>query len=326
MSRKEGEMMFSENALRDRQLKKKLPSFIWAAARLILLIGISYTVLYPILAKLSLVFMDAADLSDYSVKWIPRHFTLSNVKVAFEILDYWKSLSKTIGICLLISALQVTVCTLSAYGFARFRSKGRKILFGVVLATLLIPPQTYIVTLYTQFQHFDILGIISLINGRGGINLLDTLWTFILLSATGMGIRSGLYIYVEKQTFSALPKELEEAAKVDGAGMFRTFYSVMLPNAVPTIVMCFILSFVWQWNDTFYTTYFNATLGTLSMKIKSMSSIVSEYLGGWGLRGTANAQLLISVGVFLCVIPLILLFIFCQRFFVQGVERSGLVG
>lgn len=318
-------MNISKISLSDRQFKKRILSFIWATARLILLIGISYTILYPILAKLSLVFMDAVDLSDYSVKWIPRHFTFSNIKIAVEILEYGKSLLKTIGICFLISVLQVTVCTLSAYGFARYKTRGRRILFGVVLATLLIPPQTYIVTLYTQFQHFDIFGIISLINGSG-INLLDTLWTFILLSATGMGIRSGLYIYVEKQTFSALPKELEEAAKVDGAGMFKTFYSVMLPNAVPTIIMCFILSFVWQWNDTFYTTYFNATLGTLSMKIQSMSSLVSEYLGGWGLRGTANAQLLISVGVFLCVLPLIILFVFCQRFFVQGVERSGLVG
>lgn len=311
--------------LNEPMLKKKAVPFLWSAVRLVLLIGISYTILYPLFAKMALMFMDAKDLSDFSVKWIPRHFTLANLKITVTILDYWQALAKSIGISFLIALLQVTVCTLSAYGFSRYHTAGKKLLFGVVIATLLIPPQTYIVTLYTQLQHFDIFGLVKLFNGSG-INLLDSVWSFIILAATGMGIRSGLYIYVEKQTFSALPKELEEAAKVDGAGMFKTFTSIMLPNAIPTIVMCFILSFVWQWNDTFYTTYFAPKLGTLSMKIGRMHSLVSNYLGGWELRVSSESQMLASVGVFLCVLPLIILFIFGQRYFVQGVERSGLVG
>lgn len=305
--------------------RARVASFVWAIARLILLIGISYTILYPLLAKLSLVFMDAGDLRDFSVKWVPRHFTLSNVKAAVKIIDYQNSFFFSVGFCLLVALLQTAVCTLTAYGFARYKSRLRRLLFGLVLATLLIPPHTYMVTLYTQFQYFDFLGLFRLFHGAP-VNLLNTPWTFFLLAITGMGIRSGLYIYVERQTFAALPRELEEAAKVDGAGMLRTFGSVMLPNAIPTVVMCFILSFVWQWNDTFYTTYLYPAANTLSMKIGNMTFLVSQYIGGWGLRGTADAQLLISVGVFLCVLPLIVLFAFCQRFFVQGVERSGLVG
>lgn len=307
------------------KIKKNAPRLLWSIFRLILLIGISYTVVYPIMTKLSLIFMKAEDIADFSVKWIPRHFTLDNMSTAIGILDYWPTLLKTMLLCTVISVLQIFVCTISAYGLARYKSIGRKILFILVLATLLIPPQTYIVTLYTQFQHFDFFGIIKLINGEG-INLLDTVWSFIALAATGMGIRSGLYIYIEKQTFAALPVEIEEAAKVDGAGMFRTFYAIMLPNIIPTVVMCFILSFVWQWNDTFYTSYFAPNLGTLSMKVNNMSLLVSSYFGDWATRTTAQAQLLISVGIFLCVIPIIILFILCQKFFVQGVERSGLVG
>ena len=308
-----------------KRINKYAPKLDWSIFRLMLLIGISYTIVYPILTKLSLVFMKAGDIADFSVKWIPRHFTLENVATAVGILDYWPTLLKTILLCTLISVLQIFVCTISAYGLARFKSFGRKIIFVLVLATLLIPPQTYIVTLYTQLQHFDVFGIVRLINGEG-INLLDTVWTFIILAATGMGIRSGLYIYIEKQTFAALPVEIEEAAKVDGAGMFRTFYAIMLPNVMPTVIMCFILSFVWQWNDTFYTSYFAPNAGTLSMKVSNMSLLVSNYFGDWATRTTAQAQLLISVGIFLCVIPLIILFVFCQKFFVQGIERSGLVG
>lgn len=300
-------------------------TFLWSVFRLILLIGISYTILYPILAKFSLVFMKSEDLTDFSVQWIPKHFTFSNVKIASEILDYPACLAKTLGICILVCSLQVFVCTISAYGLSRFKSKLRTIIFILVLGTLLIPPQTYIVSLYTQFQHFDIFGLFKLFSGKD-VNILDTLWTFVVLAITGMGIRSGLYIYVLKQNFSSLPIELDEAAKVDGAGMFRTFFSVMLPNTIPTIVMCFILSFVWQWNDTFYTSYFASELGTLSMKVTEMGFLVGEYFGNWASRTSQQGQLLISVGIFLCAVPLILIFVFCQRFFVQGVERSGLVG
>lgn len=306
-------------------LKKKSMPVLWLIVRLMLLIGISYTILYPLMAKIVLVFMDSVDLADYTVKWLPRHFSLENLKIAVELLDYWPTLVKTIGYCLLISILQVMVTTLSAYSFARYKSKFRTVLFILVLATLLIPPHTYMVTLYTQFRYFDIFGIISLFNGEG-INILDTIWVFVSLSVTGMGIRCGLYIYVERQTFAALPYELEEAAKVDGAGMFRTFFSVMLPNAIPSVVLCFILSFVWQWNDTFYIGQFASNLGMLSQKATNIRYIVSQYLGGWGTQNTTDGQQMMAVGIFLCVIPVVIMFVLCQRAFVQGVERSGLVG
>lgn len=304
--------------------KRGIPLFI-SIARLLLLIGISYTILIPLFSKLALVFMSSADLTDFSVKWVPKHFTLQNIKIVFNLMDYIPTLLKTIAFCGSMALIQVAICTLSAYGFARYKSRFKGILFGVVLATLLVPPQTYIVTLYTQFQYFDILGIIRLINGKG-INVINTIWTFILLNITGVGIRSGLYIYVEKQTFGGLPIEIEEAAKVDGAGMFRTFWSVMLPNAVPTIVMCFILSFVWHWNDLLYTEYFYSKVNTLAVKFSGFSFVVSDYIGGWAMRGSTGSQHLMSVGGLFTVLPLIILFIFSQRFFVQGVERSGLVG
>jgi len=306
-------------------LKKRTAPFAWSIIRLLLLIGISYTILYPLLTKLVLVFMDPADLSDYTVKWIPRHFSLDNLRLSLELLDYWGTLLKTMVYCIGISLLQITVTTLAAYSFARYKGIGRKILFALVLGTLVIPPHTYLVTLYTQFKDFDIFGIVSLINGSP-VNLLDTAWVFIALAATGMGIRCGLYIYVERQTFAALPYELEEAAKVDGAGMFRTFFSVMLPNAIPSVVLCFILSFVWQWNDTFYVEQFANNLEVMSQKSIGIRFLVSEHLGEYGLHQTTDGQQMMAVGLFLCVIPVVIVFVLCQKAFVQGVERSGLVG
>ena len=104
---------------------KKLTPLLFSLVRLVLLIGLSYTILFPVLTKLSLVFMEQADLLDYSVKWIPKHYTLENIKVAAQLLDYGKSLLKSRSFCALISILQVSVCTLAAYGFARFKGKIR---------------------------------------------------------------------------------------------------------------------------------------------------------------------------------------------------------
>ena len=308
-----------------RIIKRQGPSKLWAIVRILFLLGVSYVVLYPLLTKISLIFMDFGDLSDYTITWIPKHFTFSNVTTVITIMDYWKVLFRTIGICTLISLIQVFVTTISAYGLARYKSKLRSFIFGLVIATLVIPPQTYIITLYTQFKNFDPFGLVSrFTNSSNGV--LDTILVFVLLAATGMGIRSGLYIYIERQTFRALPKELEEAAKVDGAGLFSTFWRIMLPNARPTVVLCFMLSFIWQWNDTFYTTLFYPELQTLAMKIGELKLDISEYLGGWSQVGGSRALQLVSIGAFLCVIPLVLLFVLCQRFFIQGVERSGLVG
>lgn len=305
--------------------RKKLVSSLWSIFRLILLIGITYVILSPLLSKLSLLFMDSKDLGDLTVKWVPRNFTFENIKTVSYVLDYGKCISKSILICGLISLLQVASCTMAAYSLARFRFWGRDILFALVIGTLVIPPQTYVVTLYTQFQRFDIFGVFKLIFGQS-LNVLDSPWPFILLAATGTGIRAGLYIFVTRQIFRGMPKELEEAAKVDGAGVFSTFVRIMLPNVIPTVVLCFILSFVWQWNDTFYASLYAPRLGLIAQKTSQLGVLITSYLGSWDLISDAYTNLLMSVGYMLGMLPLLILFIFGQRFFIQGIERTGLVG
>lgn len=308
-------------------LKRKTPRFLWSIVRFVLLLGISYVILYPLLVKFSLVFMDQIDLKDVTVKWIPRHFTVDNIVKVVQITDYFTVLLKTVGFCALIAFIQVGVCTLAGCGFARFKFKGRGILFILVIGTLVVPPQTYIVPLYRQFMNFDFFWLVSLFNGGNGINTINSAWPFILLAATGMGIRSGLYIYILRQAFRGLPKELEEAASVDGAGGFRTFFQVLLPNVIPTVLVAFILSFVWQWNDTFYTSLFAPSLGTMSLVVSGLRVNISTYLGGWNQTiGNMYTSMLINTGTLLSMIPVIILFVVCQKFFVQGVERSGLVG
>ena len=164
----------SEIKINPVTLKRKTPQVLWTIARFVLLLGISYVILYPLLVKFSLVFMDQIDLKDITVKWVPRHFTFKNVETVLAVTDYWEVLLRTIGFCALTAFLQVATCTLAGCGFARYKFKGRNLIFLLVIGTLVVPPQTYIVPLYRQFMNFDFFWIVSLFNGGKGINTVDT--------------------------------------------------------------------------------------------------------------------------------------------------------
>lgn len=315
------------DSLQQIKFRRKASGAAWSIIRLLILLGVSYVILYPLFSKIVLLFMDKADLIDPTVKWVPRHVTLENIDILIKIIDYFPNLLRSLAVSLIMAILQVISCTLTAYGFSRFRFHGRNILFGLVIATLLVPPQVYIVPLYTQFKDFDIFNIFKTIFPDYSGVILDTLWPFVVLSATGMGIRAGLSIYVLRQSLLALPRELDEAAKVDGAGAFRTFLQVIIPNASSTILLIFLLSFIWQWNDTTYIGFFAPAFDTMAQILSNLSTTVVVFFGDAMYKGsTEYINMLSSGGLLLGTIPIILVFIFCQKGFVQGIERSGLVG
>ena len=301
-----------KNKINVSAIKRKTPMAAWSIARFVLLLGFSYVILYPLLVKLSLVFMAEIDLRDVTVKWVPRHFTFENIALTVKITDYFEILGNTLLFCGIVAILQIAVCVLSSYALARFDFKGRNFVFLLVLATLIVPPQTYIIPLYQQFKD---------------LGVLNTIWPFILMAVTGMAMRSGLYIYVLRQAFRGMPKELEEAANVDGAGPFKTFIQIMCPNIVPTMALCLILSFVWQWNDSFYLSLFSPQLKLMSSLLSGIRTTIANFFGGWNAAaGNLYTSSLVNTTTLLSFLPVIIIFIICQKSFVQGVERSGLVG
>ncbi|MFD0714245.1 carbohydrate ABC transporter permease [Paenibacillus sp. GCM10027626] len=301
---------------------EKLKHGLWGVVRTVLIFGISFIILYPILMKLSLAFRDKADLFDSSIVWIPRHFTLANIKLVAGYLDYFTAISNTFVLSAGTAFLQLIACALAGYSFAKLRFKGSGILFAVVIFTIVIPPQTIMAPTYLHFRFFDIFGLYGLLTGNNGVNLLESYWPFYISSALAMGMKNGLYIFIFRQFFRGLPKELEEAAYVDGAGVLRTFTSVMLPNAVPAVVTVLLFSFVWQWNDNYFVNLYMANSTTLSGKLLVLPSHVRpEYVGG-----IAYSSLLINTGTLLAIAPIFILYLFVQRYFVESVERTGLVG
>ena len=309
----------------------KLWDITYRFCRAVLLFGLCFLILQPLLDKISVSFMEQQDLYDSTVISIPRHFTLGNYVLTEELLTFWNSLFQTLGIVLVSSALQVAACTLAGYGFARYKFPLKKFWFMCVILIIIIPPQTIMSSLYLNFRFFDIFGLIRLISGSP-VNLLDSVAGFWLLSATGMGLKSGLYIFMLRQYFRGMPKELEEAAWVDGCGRFKTFIRIMLPDAAPMLTSCFLFSFVWQWTDSFYATLFLSNYNMLSINLGGLA----ERLGlWWGAMHSATSitftvapvgytQAIIATGMLMCLAPLILLYLVAQKAFVESLSQTGI--
>lgn len=307
-------------------LRKTISAKFYKLVRAILLFGLCFLILQPLLNKISLSFMKERDLYDPTIIVVPRNFTLGNYKLVAYLIDFWKVLGHSLGISTLSSVLQVACCTMAGYGFARFKFPLKKLWFACVILVILVPPQTITSSLYLNFRFFDIFGIIKAITGNT-INLQSSIIPYILLCATGMGLKSGLYIFLIRQYFRGIPKELEEAAYVDGCGNLQTFLRIMLPDATPILTSCFLFAFVWQWTDSFYARMFLGKLTLLSNKLPAITSLLTEWivsLNGSGKASVAYGLMMISTGVIMSIIPLLIIYIVAQKGFVESLSQTGL--
>lgn len=291
----------------------------WAVVRALLVAGLCYVILYPIFFKISFSFKQLDDIYDPTVLWIPKHLSLESFRIAATSLDYGRTFLHSLSISAASAMLQVFSCALAAFGFARLKFKGSGLLFACVIFTIIVPPQTIMIPSYIHYRYFDILGIMGLFTRERGVSLLDSYWPFLLQSSTGMGIKSGLFIYILRQFFRSIPKELEEAAYMDGAGILGTFFRTMLPNAVPSIVTVFLFSFVWQWNDSYFVSLYLTRLKVLATQLPTMWASIQ-------IDDPLYAYLVKNAGDLLFIAPILILYLFVQRYFVESVERSGLVG
>jgi len=313
--------------------KKKAFEIAFKICRAILLFGMCFLIIQPLLDKLSVSFMEQQDLYDSTVISIPRNFTLGNYKLVTEIIDFWRAIGWTLLIVIVSSALQVAACTLAGYGFARYNFPLKNLWFFCVMLIIVVPPHTIMASLYLNFHFFDIFGIFKLFNNGEPVNLLSNVTGFWLLSATGMGLKSGLYIFMLRQYFRGMPKELEEAAWVDGCGKFKTFIRIMVPDATPMLTSCFLFSFVWQWTDSFYTSLFLNNYRMLSSGLGSIAERFSQWwavtnaVSGAAVASTAPmgyTQAIIATGMLMSLAPLILLYLVAQKAFVESLSQTGI--
>ena len=307
-------------------LKRRFKEVSISVIRALLMFGLCFMIISPMISRLSMSLMEEKDLYDSTIVLLPRNVTLENFGIVARSCQLPTSMLNTLWISIVTSICQIVSCTLVAYGFARFELPMKKFWFACVIALIIIPPQTIQSALYRTFTRFDLFGIITAITGST-INIRASIWPYIMMCLTCMGLKNGLYIYMLRQYFKSVPESLEEAAYVDGCSTLHTFLKIMLPDAMPTIASCFLFSFVWQWTALFYTRNFLTGYTVYSRELSAMVSKMGKYFSQSATE-TVTVPLgrqmqLIGIGVFVCCVPLIILYCFTQKTFVQSLVMTG---
>ncbi|MBP5662079.1 MAG: carbohydrate ABC transporter permease [Clostridia bacterium] len=309
-------------------LGKYAVKFLWGIFRSVLLIGICYLVIYPMLIALITSFMTSADVYDPTVILIPRTINVDSYVAMWKFADIPTLYLNSFLSSAIFALMQMCSCMLVAYGLARFKFKGNNIMFLLCIFTLMVPIQMLTTSMYFRYQAFNPLYMFTFGEPLYRVPNIDLTrgWTAIgLLSATATMYRNGLFVFLLRQYFVNQPKELEEAAYIDGAGPFRTFAQIMLPSALPMLVTVFLFAFVWQYNDRYYIGFLNPSAKVMATQIIGMGSkYVVSVLNITG-DGVLNS-LYQSACTVMHIAPVVILYCFCQRFFVQSIERSGMVG
>jgi multiple sugar transport system permease protein len=296
------------NLLRTLLDGQRLKRAFYQLVTFVLLLDVAFIFLLPLLRLASTAMMSPTDQHDPTVVWLPHEIHIENFVRAIAALDYWQALRNTMLVALAAAALQTISAAVVGYGFARLKFPGRDALFGLVLFSLIVPPQTIIIQLFVLY---------------GKLDWLDGYLPFLVPSAMGMGLRGALFIFIFRQFFKGMPYELEDAAYIDGASPLRVFLSIMLPLAQPAILVVFLFSFVWHWNDNFEPSIYltNPDKFFLPQHLNNLEAMMRAL--HMLLTGNTGAIMAASLLTFL---PLLVIYLFARRYFVESIERTGLVG
>ena len=259
-----------------------------------ILILCSITMLVPFLWMISCSLKDIDELFMAPPVWIPKHIAWENYVYMFEQAPWGTYFINTIVITVFTILGQLITCSMAAYAFARLKFKGRNALFVVYLGTMMIPFQ---VVMIPQFQIIKVLG------------LIDNIWSLIII-----GIFNAFGTFLLRQFFLTLPRELEEAAMIDGCSYPRIFWEVILKNSKPALMTLVIFTFMNTWNDFLRPLIFlnNQENWTLSM---GLAKFQGTYVTQWNQM---------MAGALISMLPILVVYMFAQKYFVQGIVMSGI--
>ncbi len=311
-------------------LKDRARKISFAVFRTAFIVAMSYVLLFPLIVMITRALRPYEDMYNPSIVWIPSSLTLENFKFAFDALGGVGSVFSTLRVVIISTLLCMASCAMAGYGLARFRLKSSPFLVAMAVLTFVVPVQTYVLSLFFNFRYFDFFGFGSLVGLFTGeklfINLTTSEATYYLLNIFGSGFRSGLFILLFMQIFKGVPDELENAARIDGAGEVVTFLKIMLPNAVPGFVVTFVMSFVWQWNDSFFPSIVYQQDFFLSKTMQNIRDLATKAMGVSTYATNLSETVVMFAACLIFILPPLILYLFVQRFFIQSVERSGLTG
>ena len=317
---------WQEEATRENEkqaLTNSVTAFLSGLFRAVIIIGICYMILAPVFGIIANSFFSNKDAYNPMVYLLPQEPTLERYEMAINILEYGPTMLRSMLYSLTLMLLQIFTCSMVGYGFARFNFPFKGLLFGCVVVMIVIPTHTIMLPLYMTFKTFDPFGLCTAVFGKP-LSFMGSSTPMYIMTVLGCGLRSGLYIYIFNQFFRGLPKEIEEAALVDGAGIWYTYFNIMLRNAMPSVITVAVFSMVWQYNDTFFAKLFlipqDQAIGL------RMASLVTNIANQFQVYDKTIQNLYLDAGIVLMMVPIVLIYVFLQKYFIEGVERSGIVG
>ncbi|MFG1627069.1 carbohydrate ABC transporter permease [Kribbella sp. NPDC049227] len=276
---------------RQRRILYRLPW--WIAA--LVLVGIALVWIFPFLWMLSASLKDSMEMFSGGLRLWPDKFVWDNYARAWNDAHFGRYLINTVLVTVITVVIVTVRCALAGYVLARYRFRGSKLFLGILVATLFVP------TGYT---------IIPVVKISMQLHLIDSLSGMILALSGGAYVSAILLYY---GYFRQIPRELEEAALVDGAGFVRTFFSVMLPLAMPVTATVAVLTFIATWNAFFLPLVFTFSRPELRTVSVGMQAFVGETATDWSGMAAAGV---------ISIVPVVVLFIFLQRYFVEGISGA----
>ncbi len=281
--------------------------------RFLILTGLGFVFVYPLLYMLSVSFMDTKDLVDSTVSWIPTHLSVESFIKAAKTLSFWKGLRDSLEMTVIPAALQTFVLAAAGYGLARYRVPLKKLWIALSVLIFLIPVQVTMIPRFLLFNSYKLVG---------------TVWPMYLITLFGQGVKSSVFLLIFYNYFGSYSKSIDEAAKIDGAGPLRIYFSIALPMAKPALVVTYLFSFIWIWNDTVQLPqYSTGAVTTLPMHLQQFAEQFNKLYSSVGVStgGALNESIQLA-GTLLSILPLIILYFLVQRSFIASIEKTGITG
>lgn len=279
------------------------------------LLIIAFVILQPMLMLVSAAGKNLYQLIDPQVTWLPIPYHVENLTKAFEVLGGMNSLVTSIALVTGVSILQTLCCALTGYGLTNNAFPGQKLIFAVMVFTFFIPKEVSFLPQYVQFLHYGILG---------------TALTKLLPTLFGQGIRSALMIMLFCQFYRQLPRSLQESAWIDGAGYFKSLVKINIPMLVPAMIVCFVVTFAWEWNDTYFSaTFFRGNIPLMSLKLQDARALfLASAASGPSVSADDSFfhQGIQAAAALLVVLPLIIMYLIFERHLIEGIDRAGITG
>jgi multiple sugar transport system permease protein len=294
--------------------RKALNTFIYKTFIYVLLCGVAFVFLYPILYMLSSSLKDAYDIVNPMILWIPSKLYFKNYVEAFKVIGGFKVYYETIMYIGLIAIVQTISSAIIAYGIAKYDFWGKKVVFAVIIATFILPPQ---ITFLPQFVMYN------------SYNLLNSILPVLLPTAFGQGIKNAIFILIFYQYFRMSPKSLDEASSIDGAGHFKIFLSINMKMAVPAIVIVFIFSLVWNWNETYLAEAYFGNILTLPIALNKFVENFAKMFPNAAIGTNPLEKLnegIILAGTLLSILPLIIGYVFVEKQLIESFDKAGITG